>query len=634
MNLLIFCGGRGAAGIQNSLAKVPEIKVAFVINGYDSGASTGYLRRSIPGFLGPSDFRKSLSSLLAANSTTTGVATLLEARIKLREIQEVTKNGNWLAFLAANFPSITIQNASVIADWMHSLPNSIFLTSGLDMEMAIGNLFYAAEFLDHKNFNKAVENVSKKMGLAEQFQILNVSGGEDLWLTAIADNNNASVEEEEIVGVSPPSTISDLMLISRENYFEFTDYRKWGTLETSAFNRLKSCNVVPSLNSKIPDLILSSDAVIYSTGTRHSSLFPSYLTKDLGPLLSKKLDSNRIYMCNSKRDLDIHNQQTEIDLLDAHKRSMGGLETIDVVWVAEGADADYCPNFGQQNSANSDGVNSLWLERKTALNSLQQFSPLSFHLLVSREIDPHTQTLAFAATGITSLIIPSCEPESRLSLALAMLRTSLDQTEEIFEITIAYNPKFPVSDELKKMYPMINFVVSNGSSRYAAITTALNASRGEKVILWCADLEYSSHDLLKLSKMLRSDSGVVLLGSRNHYAISDSELKTAYKDHPFLFWVSRIGGVVLTGLLAIRIGRFASDPLCGIIAGERKLLERVLPESGGAEGNVAAILNLRWKRIPFVEVGLRYQPRSRAAGKTTGLKDGIKGILLNLKVTH
>ena len=630
MNLLVFCGGRGAGGIQKSVTLVPEISVTFVINGYDSGASTGYLRRVIPGFLGPSDFRKSLSSLLATNASTVGVAALLETRIKLKEIRQITERGGWLNYLALNFPSITVQTASEIENWMSSIGRSAFLSDGGDLQMAIGNLFYAAEFLTHNSFNQAVENVSAKMGLSERFRLLNVTEGEDLWLTALAGENYVSVEEEEIVGVPPPAPISELLLIPRDLYLNFEDFRRWGRLEAVRINQLRSGNIVPAINEKIPALISDADAIIYSTGTRHSSLFPSYMTENLGLLLSRKHGSNRIYMCNSKRDKDIHFQQTEIDLLSFHRKTMGDQQTIDLVWVAEGADPSYCPEIN--NPVENEIESTLWSDRKTALNSLQQFSPLSFHLLISTGIEPSRQTLAFAATGVTSLIIPSCEKESVLSLTLLELKTALDYTEEFFEITVAYNPKFPVSEEMKKSYPMINFLVSTGDSRYSAITTALNASRGDNVIIWGADLEYSADDLLKLSKMLQSDSKVVLLGSRNHYAVEENALRSAYKDQPFLFWVSRIGSVILAGLLAIRIGRFASDPLCGIVAGKRRLLEAVLPGSGGAEGNVATILNLRSQKIPFIEVGLKYKPRSRAAGKTTGLLDGIKGILLNFKV--
>ena len=58
LSVVIFCGGRGAASIINACLCYPEISLTLVVNGYDNGLSTGKLRSSIPGLLGPSDSGK------------------------------------------------------------------------------------------------------------------------------------------------------------------------------------------------------------------------------------------------------------------------------------------------------------------------------------------------------------------------------------------------------------------------------------------------------------------------------------------------------------------------------------------------------------------------------------------------
>jgi 2-phospho-L-lactate transferase/gluconeogenesis factor (CofD/UPF0052 family) len=627
LNLIVFCGGRGASSIQKSVSAIPDIHVSFVINGYDSGASTGYLRRSIPGFLGPSDFRKSLSALLATSQNTEGVARFLEQRLTLEAIRSITEQG-WLSYLASNFPSVSVGQALVIENWMQSLIGSTFLTQNSSIEMAVGNLFFAAEFKSVFDFNNAIENVSTKLGLNSNYRILNVSNGEDLWLSARAGEEYITIEEEIIVGQNPPAPISDLFLLPREIYENANVGRQWERVDQSILKDIKGSHVTPKLNPILPKLIGEADAIIYSTGTRHSSLFPSYLTENLSVLLGKNSNCNKIYMSNSKRDQDIHPHQTELDLIEQHHKYMNDANTIDVVWVSEGADTDYCPEYAQHIEPSD-----LWNNRKIALNSLQQFSALSFHLLISKEIGFADSASTLSATGITSLLIPSYETEDKLSAALLDLRENLDNTGEAFEVTVAYHPMKQISEKMKMLYPMVNFVESSGLSRYEAISTALHASRGDNVILWCADLEYSSKDLIKISQMLKSDSTSFLMGSRNHFAISDSELRSTYKNQQLLFWVSRIGSIILASLLALRIGRFASDPLCGISAGRRNLFYKVLPLSGGAEGNIGMILNMKRKRVAFIEVGLNYRPRSKSQGKTTGIVDGLKGILMCLKVS-
>ena len=62
-NICCFSGGRGSQSIALELTRVLNIKLKMIINGYDDGKSTGEIRRIIPDFLGPSDFRKVMSAL-------------------------------------------------------------------------------------------------------------------------------------------------------------------------------------------------------------------------------------------------------------------------------------------------------------------------------------------------------------------------------------------------------------------------------------------------------------------------------------------------------------------------------------------------------------------------------------------
>src|SRR3989344_6322682 len=64
IKVLLFCGGSGGNEIINALKQYPFFDISVMVNAYDDGKSTGYLRRIIPGFLGPSDVRKNYSHLM------------------------------------------------------------------------------------------------------------------------------------------------------------------------------------------------------------------------------------------------------------------------------------------------------------------------------------------------------------------------------------------------------------------------------------------------------------------------------------------------------------------------------------------------------------------------------------------
>ena len=48
----------------------------------------------------------------------------------------------------------------------------------------------------------------------------------------------------------------------------------------------KELHCTPSMNPELEDRIKSADLIIYSPGTQHSSLLPTYLTNNLGKLIS------------------------------------------------------------------------------------------------------------------------------------------------------------------------------------------------------------------------------------------------------------------------------------------------------------------------------------------------------------
>ena len=72
INISIFTGGSGNIELARNLCelnkKTNNIYLNFIINGYDDGKSTGFLRTIVPEMLGPSDFRKNCSNLILATN--------------------------------------------------------------------------------------------------------------------------------------------------------------------------------------------------------------------------------------------------------------------------------------------------------------------------------------------------------------------------------------------------------------------------------------------------------------------------------------------------------------------------------------------------------------------------------------
>ena len=77
----MFSGGRGTQSLSKAFVAHPQIDLFLLLNAYDDGLSTGRLRKFIPGFLGPSDFRKNISCLIPdLDETGNSLKRLLEYR--------------------------------------------------------------------------------------------------------------------------------------------------------------------------------------------------------------------------------------------------------------------------------------------------------------------------------------------------------------------------------------------------------------------------------------------------------------------------------------------------------------------------------------------------------------------------
>ena len=170
----IFTGGRGASSILASLVKINEIDLTILVNAYDDGLSTGYLRKLLPGMLGPSDIRKTFSTVLGSSgdSSKKNLSILLEARINLpmeqgyiwRINEECINLGlenlwNGREMLEWYFSNLSKTLAESCESWIISAMNYIEnrigkqrLLSELN-DMSVGNLLFVGAYLETDQAN-------------------------------------------------------------------------------------------------------------------------------------------------------------------------------------------------------------------------------------------------------------------------------------------------------------------------------------------------------------------------------------------------------------------------------------------------------------------------------------------------
>src|SRR5271165_6771898 len=197
-NVVVFSGGRGATTILTSLARTRNVQLSIVINAYDSGLSTGRVRRAFDGMLGPSDVRKTVGTLVRAvgDQTARSLASLLETRLGA-VTGDQNPEAQFAAILDERFDqlgaellplvqNLTLATWSILRESLTAFQKHLVSSEcSFDFDdLALGNAVLAGMYVE-SDFNSAISAYQDLLGLADQ-RVMNVSTGDDLWLSAVA----------------------------------------------------------------------------------------------------------------------------------------------------------------------------------------------------------------------------------------------------------------------------------------------------------------------------------------------------------------------------------------------------------------------------------------------------------------
>ena len=116
------------------------------------------------------------------------------------------------------------------------------------------------------------------------------------------------MNEEEIVS-KPGILIEDIYLLKDKLSKNFTKNISKLDLEEKE-KKLKKLSKIPNINLSIKNIIKNSDIILYGPRTVHSSLFPTYLTKNLSSYISKS-KAIKILISNIGKDKDMLFEDTD-----------------------------------------------------------------------------------------------------------------------------------------------------------------------------------------------------------------------------------------------------------------------------------------------------------------------------------
>ena len=652
LKVVMFSGGRGSASISRSLIKNPNIELTNIINAYDDGLSTGRLRFFLPGFLGPSDVRKNITTLMPIRDRELrSLRSLLEYRFpedlaqeklervlySMRDAKEVEGEDlrmHWLGLSMGRAAVIRRQLAAFLGVYEQKKAAG----TTLDLrDASLGNLLMTGEYLlQGESFNAMIESFSQFC--ESRGRVLNVTAGENLFLVALKEDGTLLESEAKVVGPQNRARIKGLYLIPEP--MSRTEAEALRSLPMDEREReLERRQVVVSASQEAREALSTADVIIYAPGTQNSSLLPSYLSVGVGEAIAENTTAKKIFVSNIREDHEIpeatanalvqscvrylnrrgdlsYTSQRYITDIFAHR---------DISNVERQTERDTgCVYFNFDDWTDSDIriVESDW--EQSLEPGIHIGDRIATEVMrVAREVKPELPRFHYSL----SIIVPVWNEENRITSTLHGLRKlDLSDLDLSWEIVVVDGGSTDRTLEQARSGSGVKvYRLPAGSfGKGAAIRYGLERTVSDLVVIFPGDDEYPAEGVRRVLEPIVSGICDATLGARNLRPHSDYEsLSYIYHGKRRLRLSSLLGGRLLSFVAVALYSRFISDPLTSLRAFRGADIRGLASQADGFNYDQAVLGELLRKDIIVLEVPVGFRPRTRAEGKKIRTADGL-----------
>jgi 2-phospho-L-lactate transferase/gluconeogenesis factor (CofD/UPF0052 family) len=646
LKVTLFCGGRGGKEIIHGLLQNPIFEITIIVNAYDDGLSTGYLRRIIPGFLGPSDVRKNMSYLMNIQDVQKRI---LKDIIEYRFPKEI--NNNALQDLENIIYQKPLQNAELEIFFKKISPYDLakirqYLKYILDhirnkhinfdfYDCSLGNLLLAGCFLKNKsNFNEMIKEFSEFLQM--RGRVLNVTQGENFVLTALRKDNSVLPSEASIVEQRSNIALEEIFLLNQ--YLKESQLKKMRKMiNHQLLKNLRSIEHLPKISEEAKKAITESDIILYSCGTQNSSLYPTYLTKGFAEAIKDNKHAKKIFITNIGEDNEIPDATAE-DLIESavyYLNRKGELnysvsDLIDYFFINAPAFQDDPKYVCYKNNLNLKNVIYDNFEKEYSgkhdgfkvMNKILQILHHETHPSYGRTIKK------------LSIVIPAYnEGRYILELLERIRKVDFSSLGVIKDIVVVDNGSTDNTYELLKDINDIKLVkVLKNNGKGDGVTRGIAASTGDIIVIQDADLEYNPEDLKEMLRVMLKYRFVAVYGSRTlKESMRTKALGFLYGKNPGAYWLYYLGGKALSFATFIMYGEYLSDTITGYKMVHARLLKSLNLKSKGFELDHEITAKILKRGFDIYEIPISYNPRTREQGKKIKWKDGFIALKTLLK---
>ncbi len=309
LNFVVINGGRGAGTLIPALLDHPGTNVTSIVNAYDDGKSTGEIRKFFD-MLGPSDIRKVQELMLPKEDpdyeANIGIFQYrFSEDIKYKEARNhidnfISNSSNSLCGYKISSSVVTDELRSYLQEFITGL-EIIELLRGEPFsfnDCSIMNCIYAGAFLKHdRNIETASIAIDKLFKLKGQVLPTSI---ENKKLVAVRENGEVLYSEADIVELRSNVLIDRIFLL--DQLLDKKSFSKLSFDQKMTYLTKHHCFVGISKRAKLA--LKQADVIIYSAGTQHSSLYPTYLSFGLAQSIADNMKALKIFVTNIGADYE------------------------------------------------------------------------------------------------------------------------------------------------------------------------------------------------------------------------------------------------------------------------------------------------------------------------------------------
>lgn len=621
VSVVLFSGGRGSDVLSRQLIGHPDVALTIAINGYDDGASTGEVRRFLGDSLGPSDFRKNASRVAReTRSCPEGMVEVLDTRLPDPCSREVAMQA---------LEGVAIAGGPEMRRRIEAVRRELDLGRPFEFsDCAIGNLVFAGSYLlCGRRFNDAVDDYCGLLGLPPGL-IDNVTDGTNAFLVALERDRGVLVSEAEIVDAKQQNRISDVFLIDRPlSEADRASLSRLTQAQCAAWLDERS-RPMP-LNPRLRERIAAADLIIYAPGTQHSSLFPSYLTKDLSRAIASNLTAIKLLVTNIQADAEISGS-TAVDIVERavyYLKEKGKLPlpvpTLITHYIINDptireidADAGYVP-LGHLETLEDprlvrighyeDGVSGRHDASKVLTPFLQSF--------LSQRRRQRIAVWLYDAASLNKLS----------QSVLEMVRGGIQDLA--VDVTVFYTADADLDDVFMQPLPVALRNLRGTEPPGKAFVRALAEREFDYAAIFESSGMYRGEDLVSLIPPLMSGRLDAVWGSRR-LSLKDIEAsyRLRYNHKALLGSFSYLGSHLLSAAYLVLFGRYISDTLSGVRAVRSAFLTSLPVPPDDKLANQYLLCALLREKADLLETPVQFLPLSPERVRRTTLAEGLRSL--------